>query len=65
MAKEEHKFVLDVAQKLGGFRPEDGDSKFLRNAGIYQRVYKGPQLRGKSSNNTFMITVIRIESPFL
>jgi hypothetical protein len=27
------------------FRAEDGDSKFLRNAGIYQRVYTAPKLR--------------------
>jgi hypothetical protein len=27
------------------FSPEDGDSMFLRNVGIYRRVYKAPKRR--------------------
>jgi hypothetical protein len=36
---------------VSNFSPEDGDSMFLRNAGIYRRVYTAPNPRRTSSSS--------------
>jgi hypothetical protein len=35
-----------------GTSPEDGDSIFLRNVGIYRRVYTVPKLRRTASSSS-------------
>jgi hypothetical protein len=52
--------LLWVSEKhtVSIFRAEDGDSMFLRNVGIYRRVYTAPKPRGTTS-----VTCINDETP--
>jgi hypothetical protein len=40
------------------FSPEDGDSIYFRNVGIYRRVYKAPKLRTSSSSTNHPVNKI-------
>jgi hypothetical protein len=48
-----HYWILHMHHHIS---PEDGDSMFLRNAGIYPRVYTAPTSRRSSSNIVLPLT---------